>query len=112
MELRDLTVHFGDKTVFDHRDFTLPDQGMTLLTGPSGVGKTTLLRALFQKYPKDTAYLFQEDRLLPWRTVEQHLTDTIPTARRGEVPEILALVELMGEEGAYPGELSGGMARR
>ena len=112
MELRDLTVRFGDKVVFDHRDFAFPDEGITLLTGPSGVGKTTLLKALFQAYRADTAFLFQEDRLLPWRTVEQHLTDVMERPRWGEASELLALVELTGEERAYPGELSGGMARR
>ncbi len=112
MELRDLTVRFGDKVVFDHRDFDIPDRGLTLLTGPSGVGKTTLLNALFARYPRDTAYLFQEDRLLPWRTVEQHLRDVTDRSRWGELPAILALVDLAGEEDSYPAQLSGGMARR
>lgn len=112
MELRDLSVRYGDKVVFDHRDFSFPDTGLTLLSGPSGVGKTTLLKALFHQYRHDTAFLFQDDRLLPWRTVEQHLTDVMDKGRWGEVPGILALVELTGEEKSYPGELSGGMARR
>lgn len=112
MELRDLCVRFGDKVVFDHRDFDFPDQGVTVLTGPSGVGKTTLLRALLAAYPEDTAFLFQEDRLLPWRTVEQHLQDVMEKSRWGEVPAILKLVELEGEERSYPAALSGGMARR
>ncbi len=112
MEVRDLTVRFGDKVVFDHRDFVIPDEGVTVLAGPSGVGKTTLLNAIFERYPADTAYLFQEDRLLPWRTVEQHLTDVMDRRRWDEVPGLLALVELTGEEKAYPGQLSGGMARR
>ena len=112
MELRDLSVRFGDKVVFDHRDFTIPDSGLTLLTGPSGVGKTTLLNALFAKCPRDTAYHFQEDRLLPWRTVRQHLTDVMARRCWEEIPDILDLVELAGEEDRYPAELSGGMARR
>lgn len=111
MELRDLTVAYGDKVVFDHRDFTFPDRGLTLLTGPSGVGKTTLLRALLREYP-DSAFLFQEDRLFPRRTVLQHLTDVMDKSRREEAARCLALVELTGEEERYPAQLSGGMARR
>lgn len=112
MELRDLTVRFGDKVIFDHRDFTFPDTGLTMLTGPSGVGKTTLLRALFEAYRADSAFLFQENRLLPWRTAEQHLLDVMPVPDRVRAAELLELVELTGEERSYPAALSGGMARR
>lgn len=111
MELHDLNVAFGDKVVFDHRDFSFPDTGLTLLTGPSGVGKTTLLRALLKEYP-DSAFLFQEDRLFPRRTVLQHLLDVMDKPERDRAEELLALVELTGEERAYPAQLSGGMARR
>ena len=56
--------------------------------------------------------MFQEDRLLPWRTAAQQLSDVLPKERRGEVPALLALAELTGEEGRYPAQLSGGMGRR
>lgn len=111
MELRDLTVAYGPKTVFSHRDFSFPDEGLTLLTGPSGAGKTTLLRALLRAYP-DSAFLFQEDRLFPRRTVLQHLLDVTDAPDQRRAAELLELVELTGEERAYPGDLSGGMARR
>lgn len=111
MELRDLTVAFGEKVVFDRRDFTFPDSGLTLLTGPSGVGKTTLLRALLNAYPH-SAFLFQEDRLFPRRTVEQHLLDVMERPDRETAKSCLTLVELAGEEKRYPAQLSGGMARR
>lgn len=97
--------------MFDHRDFSFPDEGLTLLTGPSGSGKTTLLRALLKRYP-DSAFLFQENRLFPRRTALQHLLDVMERPDRAEGAYLLALVELAGEEGRYPGQLSGGMARR
>ena len=120
---KNLTVSFGGRAVLDRFSLNIPDTGITVLSGPSGCGKTTLLRVLagLEKpqsgtvegvTPRETAILFQDDRLLPWRTVEQHLTDVLPRDRRDRVPELLALAELEGEEGARPGALSGGMGRR
>ena len=120
---KELTVSFGDKTVLDRFSLEIPEQGVTVLSGPSGCGKTTLLRVLAGLQalqggtvegvaPRQTALMFQEDRLLPWRTVEQHLTDVLPRDRWGEVPALLALAELTGEEAFRPAALSGGMGRR
>lgn len=117
------TVAFGEKKVLQDFSIQIPDRGITALRGPSGCGKTTLLRVLagLQSLdsgsiggiaPSETAFLFQENRLLPWRTVLQQLTDVMPRERRDEARRWLALVELEGEEAAYPAALSGGMARR
>lgn len=111
MEVRDLTVRFGEKVVFDRAAFSFPEEGVTLLGGESGIGKTTLLRALFEKYP-DCAFLFQEDRLLPWRRAEENILDVMDTPDRAAARRWLELVELEGEGERYPRELSGGMSRR
>ena len=123
IETRNLTLRYGDKLVLDRFSLEIPTEGLTALSGPSGCGKTTLLRVLAgleRRWtgtvdgvkPSRTAFLFQEDRLLPWRTVGQHITDVLPRARRGEWADWLAFAELSGEENAYPAALSGGMARR
>lgn len=80
IRIEDLSVAFGGKQVLDGFSLELPDTGVTALSGPSGCGKTTLLRVLsgLQRpesgrvlglEPEETALLFQENRLLPWRTV-------------------------------------------
>ncbi len=123
IECRDLSFRYGEKTVLDHFNLTIPDKGITALSGPSGCGKTTLLRLIggLQKpdsgeilgvSPHEIAFLFQEDRLLPWRSVQQHITDVLPRNRRGEAGRWLAFAELKGEARSLPSALSGGMARR
>lgn len=118
-----VSLAYGDKKVLEDFSITFPDRGMIALQGPSGCGKTTLLRllaGLIQPQsgrihgisPGDTAFLFQENRLLPWRTVQQHLTDVLPRNRRDEAHIWLDLVGLTGEEGSLPTSLSGGMCRR
>lgn len=118
-----LTVRYGDKTALQDVNLTIPLEGITALVGPSGCGKTTLLRVLGGLLtpqqgqvtglkPRDAAFLFQENRLLPWRTVRQHLTDVAPRHPDTQPEAWLNLVELEGEGGAYPAALSGGMARR
>ena len=123
ISLEHISLSYGDKQVLQDFSLSLPGTGITLLHGPSGCGKTTLLRVLAGLAqpdsgtisgisPGNTAFLFQENRLLPWRTVGQHLTDVLPRDRRREMPEWLDLVELAGEETVYPSQLSGGMCRR
>ncbi len=123
IKLENITLRYGEKLVLDRFSLELPGRGFTALSGPSGCGKTTLLRVLAGLAapecgtvsgidPARTAFLFQEDRLLPWRTVRQHIADVLPRARRGEVGKWLAFAEMEGEGDACPAGLSGGMARR
>ena len=123
LDISNLTLCYGEKRVLDHFTLRLPLEGVTVLSGPSGCGKTTLMRCIAGLerpqsgtisgvLPRDTAFLFQEDRLFPWRTVEQHLWDVLPKSRRGEADRWLVAAQLEGEREAYPAALSGGMKRR
>ena len=123
VECKNLTLSYGDKAVLRDFSLSLPLCGLTALRGPSGCGKTTLLRLIagleqpetgnvLGIRPEETAFLFQENRLFPWRTVQQHLTDVMPRPDGAKARELLELVELEGEETLYPAQLSGGMGRR
>ena len=112
-----LCLAYGETVVLDHFSLELPPEGLAALTGPSGCGKTTLLRVLGGLIrpqsgtvsgldPSRTAFLFQENRLLPWRTVRQHITDVLPRQRRGEADAWLAFAELEGEGDRFPSALS------
>ncbi len=121
MKVTNLTVRYADKTVLDGLTLTLPDRGLTFLMGPSGRGKTTLLRVLAGlltpdagtvEVPGRPVMLFQEDRLFPGLTALGQVEAVLPRERRGEAPALLELVELSDAAHKKPGELSGGMARR
>lgn len=123
LECKHLCLSYGDKSVLKDFSISLPLDGLTALRGPSGCGKTTLLRVIsglehprsgdiLGISPRETAFLFQENRLFPWRTVQQHLTDVMPRPDAAKARELLNLVELEGEEALYPAQLSGGMGRR
>jgi ABC-type nitrate/sulfonate/bicarbonate transport system ATPase subunit len=94
------------------------------LIGPSGCGKTTILKIAAgldsdfrgERHAPGSARLgmvFQEPRLLAWRTVEQNIRLALPAERAGvdlnDLVEILGLGEHLAR---YPGELSLGLARR
>ena len=123
LSCKNLSLFYGEKEVLKNFSLAIPLTGIIALQGPSGCGKTTLLRVIAGLErphsgqiegisPQDTAFLFQENRLFPWRTALQHLTDVMARPDPERARELLTLVELDGEEVRYPRELSGGMGRR
>jgi NitT/TauT family transport system ATP-binding protein len=105
--------------------FKLPAGRFTCMIGPSGCGKTTTLSILLGLDPNyagsiDPAFarsrigaVFQEPRLLPWRTVEENIRLALPDAMAGrDLSELFSQVGLAEFRNAFPAELSHGMARR
>lgn len=108
----------------DNISFSLPADSFTCIVGPSGCGKTTVLRMILgldTHYQGDVdlpregpvSAVFQEPRLLPWRTVEQNIRLVLPKARQDEsLDELLEVLGLSEMRGLYPNQLSLGLARR
>jgi NitT/TauT family transport system ATP-binding protein len=103
--------------------FALMNGEVAALVGPSGCGKTTLLRIVvgldgdFEGSVRLPAHgklgvVFQEPRLLPWRSVEENVRLVAPHVGAPELTELFATLELSEHRRHYPGELSLGLARR
>ncbi len=113
----------GPRTVLANLRLTLERNEIVALVGPSGCGKTTLLRiigGLDRQFDGRIAWaggvaprigtVFQEPRLLPWRTVRQNLALVRPDPAAAEA--LLTLLGLAPYGDLYPPALSLGMARR
>jgi ABC-type nitrate/sulfonate/bicarbonate transport system ATPase subunit len=103
--------------------FTLKAGAVGALVGPSGCGKTTLLRIItgLDSDYTGTVHLpdhgklgmvFQEPRLLPWRTVEQNVRLGAPEATDADLDALFSALGLAAHRHHFPGELSLGQARR
>lgn len=110
-----------ERRLFEGLHLSLSSGEICAVTGPSGVGKSSLLQiaagldADFEGSVTGSreplGYLFQNPRLLPWRTALENLELVLP-GRTGEARRWLARVGLDGAENVYPSRLSVGMARR
>jgi len=94
-----------------------------VLLGPSGCGKSTMLRliaGLDRDYEGRVArpdgarigMVFQEPRLLPWRSVEDNVRLAAPQADETTLAALFGILELTAHRSHFPGELSLGLARR
>ena len=127
-------LELGGRVLFEALDLDLPAGLTTCLLGPSGVGKTSLLRLIAgltdsvqgdaldeqgQPVAQRIAYMAQQDLLLPWLSVLGNVT--LGPRLRGELRDpavqararrLIAAVGLSGHERDRPAALSGGMRQR
>lgn len=135
IDIAGVSKHFDGYRVFDDLSLRVEDNEFVSLLGPSGCGKTTLLRMVagleqptagqvrvkdeVVRGPRlDTTLVFQNFRLLPWKSVEDNVGYGLRLrgvskrdARRRAQP-FIEMVGLAGREKLHPYHLSGGMQQR
>ena len=127
LSIKSLQKRFGEKKIFEDFSYEFSDKGLYVITGESGVGKTTLLRIISgidKKYSgcvlggglKNISYSFQEHRLFPQLSLIENLTEVFDSSEReveSKAKEILLKLGFCEDDfSLLPSELSGGMRQR
>ncbi|MFO0387623.1 MAG: ATP-binding cassette domain-containing protein [bacterium] len=128
--LKQLSKSFGRRSVLRQVDLHIAAGEFVVIVGRSGCGKSTLLRLIAglehassgelrfdekkvnRRRQDDTRIMFQDSRLLPWRSVLHNVALGLPTSAFSRVREVLAQVGLAERENDWPAQLSGGQRQR
>lgn len=121
INLNDIYKSYGEKAVLRGVSLHVAPGERVCLTGPSGCGKSTLLAIASGTLAPDSgevsirkdarmAYLYQENRLLPWLDALENITVAGVPADRAM--EMLDKMGLAADARMRPAQLSGGMCRR
>jgi len=135
LEISGLSKRFGDLEALRDINVAVERGEFISVVGPSGCGKTTFLRmvaglepatsgsilldgALLSGPGRNRGFVFQNDSLMPWRTVLANalvgpeLAGRVGDGERKRTLDLLQLVGLGGFESYFPRQLSGGMRQR
>jgi sulfonate transport system ATP-binding protein len=129
VSVRSVDKRFGAKQVLSGLDLDVAEGEFVALVGRSGCGKSTLLRLIagldgafsgtirvrghaLKGLNTEARVMFQEARLLPWKTVEGNVALGLDAARRKEALAVLGQVGLADRAGDWPAVLSGGQSQR
>lgn len=140
LELKQISKRFGDKQILSDFNLLVPEKQIVAIVGPSGGGKTTLLRMLAgletidsgqiiyngENLPLDAlekrsflGFVFQDFQLFPHLSVIENLTlspiKTMNVSKEEATKKAMSLLERLGLEhhaDAYPFSLSGGQKQR
>ncbi|MDH3001046.1 phosphonate ABC transporter ATP-binding protein [Chelonobacter oris] len=131
VEIHALTLAFNGQQLFGELNFALPKGEWTVLLGRSGVGKSTLLRAIagLEKHavqqgqihfpqPLKLAWLAQQNSLYPWLSIvdnvqlEQHLNGTKNAETQAKAEYLLTAVQMTPHRHKPCYQLSDGQRQR
>ncbi|MBZ9692202.1 ABC transporter ATP-binding protein [Clostridium sp. M14] len=128
IEIKNLSKAYNNEIVFERFNLTLENSKVNCIVGKSGCGKSTLLNMLagILKFDdgeisgiakNEVSYIFQEDRLIEWLTVEENLIFALKKyygklELKEKIKSILSTLGLEDVKNKYPEELSGGMKQR
>jgi NitT/TauT family transport system ATP-binding protein len=130
LRVRDLTISYGGEPVLEAVNLTVEEGQFVSLVGPSGSGKSSLLRAVIglqqplsgtvetNLAPAQIGILFQDDALLPWKTARDNVALGLTfngMERKKALAEAEAWLERLGLAGLgdrFPRHLSGGQRKR
>lgn len=140
LELKNISKRFGDKQILSDFNLTIPEKKILVIVGPSGGGKTTLLRMLAGLETIDSGeilyngqslaldelgkrnllgFVFQDFQLFPHLSVLENLTlspmKTMGVSKQAAEEKAYQLLERLGlgnHADAYPFSLSGGQKQR
>ncbi|HOK88328.1 MAG TPA: ABC transporter ATP-binding protein [Fervidobacterium sp.] len=120
VKVEHLSKKFDKLSIFSNLSFEVEVGESVAFLGPSGCGKTTLIRmiaGLDEDYTGEITrnynkigYVFQEPRLIPWKTVYENLRFVIEDDKK--IDETLKIMKLDGFQDFRPAKLSGGMRQR
>ncbi|WP_353191737.1 ATP-binding cassette domain-containing protein [Pandoraea pnomenusa] len=122
---------YGERSVLSDFSLTIPRGGFAAIVGRSGCGKSTLLRLIAGLESPDagritldghalgdaagqvsTRIMFQDARLLPWRTVLENVAIGLPKSSHAQALDVLGEVGLAERANDWPSRLSGGQRQR
>ncbi|HAE91257.1 MAG TPA: ABC transporter [Tissierella sp.] len=126
-QIKDINKKFNELKVLEDITIDFPKNKTTCILGPSGCGKTTLLNiiaGIIKKdsgeiigFNKDISFVFQEDRLIEWKNIEENISFVLKgkidkEQIKATIDKYLKLVKLEEYKYYYPRELSGGMRQK
>ena len=119
IQINNLCKKYGKKVIFDNFSASVDFDGILMVKGKSGLGKTTLIKMLaglekpnsgeISVPAEKISFMFQEDRLLPWFSAKENI-EYVSDGKAADY--YLERVLLCGEKDTLVSELSGGMKRR